>query len=139
MLCFIYAQRSCLLSYITHVMRQAEWGCIDWGWLCTHPHAATRAAPSTGPRLLYSSLALSPLALVHWLSFNGPPFWLRQGPIPFPCIRYFHYKLISLVIVWLSLIGYPSSVTPLNYDVTAWPLLEHPDLEDLHRCVSISW
>lgn len=28
-------------------MRQAEWGCIDWGWLCTRPRAATRAAPST--------------------------------------------------------------------------------------------
>lgn len=113
-------------------MRQAEWGCIDWGWLCTHPRAAARAAPSTAVAVC---IRLALLAL--WPSCVGshstvPLLGSREAQSPFPCIRYSHYKLISRVIVWRSLIGDPSPVTPLTYDVTVWPLLEHPDLVDLH-------
>lgn len=60
---------------------------------------------------------LPPLAPVPWHSLRGPRSWLTESPIPFPCIQYSHYKLISLVIVLGSLKGYPSPQTPLNYNV----------------------
>lgn len=104
----LFMLRGAACSRISQTQRgKAGRGVLIWVD-CAPLHTALPSQPLLRPLQFVFVSSFSPLALVHWLSFNGPPFWLTQGPIPFPCIQYSHYKLISLVIVLGSLIGYPS-------------------------------